>query len=373
MAAATRTAAPASALVVGPLPPPLHGGSVATSLVLRAGLGSGRGVLHLDTTDRRGLDNIGRADLHNVRLATRHAAALLRMLLQSRPRIVYIPIAENTLAVLRDATFILPALALRRRVVLHVHSGGFRTFYERAHPPVRWLVRFMLRRVDRVIVLGESLRPMLAGLTPPERIAVLPNGADDMFGRTIDRSERGGTVRLLYLTNLRRAKGLFDLLEAFALLRDEGLPVQLDLAGAFSSGGDREAAAAAIERLGGSVRVHGVVDGARKRDLLERADVFVLPSHAEGHPYVVLEAMSASLPVVATSCGAIPETVLDGETGVLVPPHQPRTLADALRSLAADPARRLRMGAAGRRRFEQHYSFDRWAAGLQAIVRGVVA
>lgn len=86
--------------------------------------------------------------------------------------------------------------------------------------------------------------------------------------------------------------------------------------------------------------------------LLPAADVIVCPSRSEGFPQVPLHAMAAGVPVVATPVGGTPEIVLDGETGVLVPPEDPRALAEALDALLADPERRARLGAAGRARIE---------------------
>jgi glycosyltransferase involved in cell wall biosynthesis len=95
-------------------------------------------------------------------------------------------------------------------------------------------------------------------------------------------------------------------------------------------------------------------------DLLATADVFVLPSKSEGMPISVLEAMAAGLPVVASAVGGVPEVVVDGETGFLVPPGDPEALADALGRLLADGELRRRMGAAGRRRAELRFDLPRF-------------
>lgn len=355
-------------LVIGPLPPPYHGGSVATSLVLRSRVQQELRVVHLDTTDRRGLRNIGRLDLGNVYLGLRHLAMLLRLLLVERPAAVYVPLAQNRLGLLRDAAFVVPSILSRRRVLLHVHGGGLREFHDAAGPGMRVLIRFMLARAERVIVLGEKLRPMVAGLVAPGRTAVLPNGVEDEFGRIPDRTGRSGPIRILFLGNLRPAKGLFDAIDAFAELRASGVDAQLDLAGGFDTAGDREYALQKIAPVTGAVRLHGVVTGNAKRELLEEADIFLFPSHSEGHPYVVLEAMSAGLPVIATQLPALQETVVEGQTGVLVPPRDPHSLARVLHELAADPQRRRDMGIAGRHRFLERYSFDMWSDGLSVIV-----
>jgi glycosyltransferase involved in cell wall biosynthesis len=322
----TGTGSQRKIVVIGPLPPPYHGGSIATRSVLRSGLRRDWHLLHLDTTDRRGLDNLGRLDAGNVILGVRHAAGLLQMLARHRPDVVYVPIAQNTLGLLRDAAFVLPSLAARRRVVLHVHGSGLRAFHDRSGWLMRRLLCLMLGRARRVIVLGERLRPILDGLVDDASIAVLPNGADDPFGTQPDRRGRPGPVRVLFLGNLLRTKGFLDVMQAVLLLRERSRPVELHLAGDYSTDQDRRAAADLAAQLQGAVRFHGVVAGDAKTELLRASDIFAFPSYYanEGHPYVVLEAMAAGLPVVATAHATIGDTVLDGETGLLVPPRDPR-------------------------------------------------
>ncbi|CAN5676194.1 glycosyltransferase family 4 protein [soil metagenome] len=372
-------------VVVGPLPPPYHGGAVATSFVLRSQLVNACRIMHLDTSDGRGLDNIGRFDAGNVLLAMRHVAALLRLILMQRPTAVYVPLAQNRLGLLRDAALVLPSLMARCRVVLHIHGSGLRDFYDSADPLLRWLTRLMLGRADRVIVLGESLRPMVEGLVEPRRVAVLPNGTDDVFGVASDdasgdpsgdasrRRRSGEPVRVLFLGNLRRAKGYLDAVRAIVMLREEGYAVELDLAGGFSSEADRVEGVHAITPVARAVRLHGVVVGAAKRELLAAADIFVFPSYSEGHPYVVLEAMSAGLPVVSSALPALAETVVDGETGMLVAPGDTGALARAIAALASDPEKRNRFGRAGRQRYEERYSYDVWSRGLRGIMAEVLS
>jgi glycosyltransferase involved in cell wall biosynthesis len=102
-------------------------------------------------------------------------------------------------------------------------------------------------------------------------------------------------------------------------------------------------------------------------ELLAAADLFVLSSRSEGLPLSVIEAMAAGLPVVASAVGGIPELVVDGETGVLVPPGDARALASALRRLLADPQLRRQMGDAGRLRAQQLFDLPRFHAEHLAL------
>jgi glycosyltransferase involved in cell wall biosynthesis len=366
------TSALPAVIVVGPLPPPYHGGSVATAFVLRSRVAAEWRVIHLDTSDRRGLRNIGRFDVGNIRLALRHVRQLLAMLREEKAAAVYVPLAQNYLGLLRDAALVLPSLVARRSVVLHLHGSGLRDFYDGADPVMRAMVRLMISRAARVIVLGEALRPMVEGLAAPDRVAVLPNGTEDDFGEAPNRAGRSGPVRVLYLGNLMRAKGFLEVIESVALLRDRGHDVELDLAGGFASFQDERDATERMAPIAAHVRLHGVVEGARKRELLEAADIFAFPSHSEGHPYVVLEAMAAALPVVTTTLPALSETVVHGTTGLLVAPRNTSDLAEAIGSLAVDAELRLRFGLAGRERFTNKYAFGVWSDGLARIVSQVI-
>ena len=106
--------------------------------------------------------------------------------------------------------------------------------------------------------------------------------------------------------------------------------------------------------------------------LLAEVDVFALPSWTEGMPLVVLEAMAQRRPVVATPVGGTPEVVLDGETGLLIPPRDPDALAEALRRLLADNDLRRRMGDAGYERVRTRFSADAMTSRMLEVYDEVV-
>jgi glycosyltransferase involved in cell wall biosynthesis len=142
----------------------------------------------------------------------------------------------------------------------------------------------------------------------------------------------------------------------------------LEAGGAFRTGLEREAG-----ELGVGDRVHFTGYRADAQELLDDLDVFVLPSWIEGLPLTVLEAMARGKPVVATPVGGTPELVVDGETGLLVPPRDAGALADALRSLAADPERAQALGAAGRARVAERFSSAAMTGRVLAVYDEVVS
>ncbi len=168
--------------------------------------------------------------------------------------------------------------------------------------------------------------------------------------------EEAGEERgyFLLVGRLRIRKGVEVLLEALRALRDRQLEIRLLIAGDGEHRAALERRAAELE-LGAAVRFLGRCDASRVRGLLRGARALFVPSIYEGMPLVVLEAMEAGVPVIASAVSGIPEVVEDGETGWLVPPEAPDALADALAAVLADPAEASRRGAAGRRRVDERF------------------
>ena len=127
------------------------------------------------------------------------------------------------------------------------------------------------------------------------------------------------------------------------------------------------------QQLGISHRV--IFTGNRQDipDLLACVDIFVLPSLWEGLPNVVLEAMAAGLPVVATAVGGTPEVVVNDVTGLLIPPRDPQALADAIHRLLRDPELRQRMGQAGRARVAEHFSVEQMVRKTETLYEHLLA
>lgn len=246
----------------------------------------------------------------------------------------------------RKGIYLMLARAFGVPTLLHLHDGSFPAWYESRGPVARRTVRWLLRSVDRVACLSEGWAARVASIEPRARLAVLRNpvSAPDaalVAGRLAQRGE------LLFLGRLWPEKGLPELLQAAAQLAQEGLDFQLVCAG----DGDLAAVRREAARLGlaGRLQLPGWVAGAAKQALLARAAVFVLPSHYEGVPIGMLEAMAWGLPVVATRVGGIPETLGEG-AGWLIDKGDVPALVAALREALQNPQGAMARGAAGRAR-----------------------
>jgi glycosyltransferase involved in cell wall biosynthesis len=198
------------------------------------------------------------------------------------------------------------------------------------------------------------------------KIRVVHCGLDKAFHADLAQ-EVAARPRLVCVGRLCEQKGQFLLLEAVARLASEGVPVELVLAGDGELRGDLERLIEA-QGMAGFVNITGWVDSKRVRDEILSARVLVLPSFAEGLPVVIMEAMALGRPVVSTYVAGIPELVIPGETGWLVPAGDADALAEVLReALEADAASLAEMGKRGRERVLQRHDADQEASKLRNI------
>lgn len=249
-------------------------------------------------------------------------------------------------------------------------------------PGQRQGLRLTCRLADAVIANAAAVAAQTASElgVPADKLHVVPNGIDvAQFDRQASRPPDpplppapAGAPRVVMVGSMHLPdKGHADLLEAAALLRRRGVRAQYLLV---SDGALRPSLLARARAL--DLHDDDVVFLGRRADVpsvLARADVVAHPSWAEGFPNVVLEAMCAARPVVATRVGGIPEVLRDGRHGLLVPPRRPDALADALERLLADPVDAHLMGLHGRRQVEDVYSLDRMCAGVESLYERLVS
>jgi glycosyltransferase involved in cell wall biosynthesis len=233
--------------------------------------------------------------------------------------------------------------------------------------PFRHVDRLLARRARGVIAISQALRRFSVervGL-PAGKVEVVPYGLDvppPAWGANPPLVLPDGAPVLLALARLVPQKGLETAVEALARLDDPR--AVLVVAG---EGPERPALVALAERLRVGDRVLLPGRAGDVAALLARATLVVHPARWEGFGLVLLEAMLAQRAVVASAVSAIPEIVVDGETGLLVPPGDAAALAAAVDRLLADPAERERLAAAGLDRARAEFSVARMAARTAAV------
>ncbi|RIL04485.1 MAG: hypothetical protein DCC71_13930 [Proteobacteria bacterium] len=350
-------------LFVSPLPPPTGGISNWMVAVRESALRE-RWEIRVVNSSPSAADVTGTSRLRWGRVADalRILAQVIAELVRFRPALVHVN-TSYFWAFLRDGLALRCARLAGARTLLHLRGGDFPEWVEGAPAGWRAFIRATLRKTDRVIALTAHTQRWLAGEVGPERVRYLPNFVRlAAQGAPPDRSARSGPVHVLFVGWMLEAKGVRELLAAARNLPEARFTLVGPEEPSFTA-----TIAGTLRALGERVRVLPAQPREEIFRLYREADVFVLPTWREGFPNVVIEAMAAALPVVATPVGAIPEAIEDGKSGLLVPVRDAAALEAALRRLIDDAPLRRALGAAARERVEAVFSFDAVVAQLGAI------
>lgn len=272
----------------------------------------------------------------------------IKLLLQNRIALLHVHAARRR-SFWRKAIFIQISFFLNCPVLIHLHSGGFLSFYEKECGKLKkFWIKYSFRN-STLIVLTKSWKKNYE-IFSPKNIIVIPN-----FVELPPLNKEPLEPTLLFLGRLTQEKGIFDLFEAISLVKPfyPNLLVRL--------GGESEnidAISRELDRLEirSNIILEGWVDGKKKREMMSQATAFVLPSYIEGLPMGILEAMSYGLPVVATRVGGVPDVIKHGVNGVLVNVGQVSELAAEIDHLLSDSIFRGCLAHAGRQTVEWHYS-----------------
>lgn len=304
-----------------------------------------------------------------------HVPFLIRFFRRHRPDIVHFNLHHPfacRYAILAAALAGIPArLATNHLPTIPPHAYTWKG---------RLALRFAYRSLHRMLVDSETNRRRALAHYPiaPAQLLVVPHGIrveDFPTGgtRASVAEELGLNARAPIVGTvgrLSKQKATEDFIEAAASVRRRFPDVQFLIVGE----GERRAE---LERL---VHARGVQSAVRftgyRKDvprLLAALDVFVLSSLYEGMPFSILEAMAAARPVVATCVDGVPEVVVEGETGLLVPPRAPEKLAEAIALLLAHPERAGEMGRRGRERVRLHFSRERMVETIAHLYRALLA
>ncbi|HBB31981.1 MAG TPA: colanic acid biosynthesis glycosyltransferase WcaL [Cyanobacteria bacterium UBA8803] len=257
--------------------------------------------------------------------------------------------------------------------MLAAELGGF-TFSFTMHGPYiffephRWRLDEKIKRALFVCCISHYCRSQGMIFAPTDKwhqMHIIHCGIDPGLFNLVEHNEPGR--RLLYVGRLAVVKGLPILLESLATLKRSHPDLVLTVVG---DGPDRNELEQMTERLGlsGNVKFVGYQSQTEVRNYLQKTDVFVMSSFAEGVPVVLMEAMAAGVPVVATQIAGVSELVEDGVSGYLIPPGDPVSLAERIEKLLTDRQLRFHLGKAGRVKVEKEFNIHHEVARLHRVM-----
>ena len=294
---------------------------------------------------------------------------LLGVIVRRRPRIAHFFLPQ---AYLTGAP-----LAWLARVPILVMSRRSLNLYQAHHRVLARLERVLHRRMDWILCNARAVLNQLVEMEgcDPRRISVIYNGIDidriDQARPTDEVAGHDASLVLIIVANLIPYKGHADLIDALASARAR-MPAGWVLLCVGRDAGIRTELEARARRLQLADHVRFLGERTDVEPLLKRADIGILCSHEEGFSNAILEGMAAGLPMVVTDVGGNAEAVVHGETGLVVPPRDPKALGEAIVALASDKDGRRKMGLAGRKRAEMEFSIDRCVERYDGLYRSLM-
>jgi glycosyltransferase involved in cell wall biosynthesis len=359
-------------IFLGKLPPPYIGPSVACEIILNSKLKDEFNLIHLDLSDPRDINTLAKLDLTNFYLAFKQYFLLFWYCIKYRPDLVYVPAGQTTVGYTRDAGYIMIAKLFGIKVLTHLRGGYFLNWYNESGKMMKAFIRFIHRRVNGQIVLGNNLRKLFNWIVPDDKIFVIPNGGNF----PVNYAERNhDKVIILFLGNYVRTKGIMEALYAAPLVFEKNKNVEFVFAGEWRDPDVKtEFEKFVHDHPHLPVTNKGPVKGDAKFQLLNDADIFVFPTYYrnEGHPWVTVEAMAAGLPVISTDHAAIAESVYDGVNGYLVEKKNIAQLADKILLLASDKQLRNKMGAESRRIYLENLTEEKMVERMGNAFKKVI-
>ncbi|WP_052375852.1 glycosyltransferase family 4 protein [Chondromyces apiculatus] len=307
--------------------------------------------------------------------AARRGAEVAGHIARHRPDVAVAFCSEGT-SFYEKSSLLLLAKAAGARTFLSPRSGRAEAWLQRSAAARRWVAQ-MGGAIDGFLVQSEGWRQVYAAAgVPGRKLHVWPNTVDTAAWAPIAAARRdpgvprGRPFRFLFLGWAIEAKGLGELRKAVEVLAARpGPPFELAVAGD-GAAGEALRKEAGRGRLPRAISLLGWVKGEARDRELARADALVLPTHVDGFPNVILEAMACGLPVIATPVGAIPDVVVSGETGLLVPVREVESLVAAMDRLRRHPEETRAMGRAGLDRVRSRFDRALGVARLVSLLQG---
>lgn len=325
---------------------------------------------------RYGMTRQSQLNLWNFYYLVKHVFIWCKNLIRHRPNAAHYAISAG-MAMKKGLLMFGLARICGVRTVGHLHDGGFINHWKKLSPLNRRIALAQLAKLDALIVLSEQWRDLIVeqvGIAR-EKLHVVNNPIAASFEDAALAMPivRAGN-RLLSLGTMGRDKGVLELLSACSLVAKETQDFRLNIVGPERESGVLDQVSRQLVDLGLTEQVYlqGRVHGTAKLNLFREASIFVLPSHFENFPLVVLEAAAAGQAIITTRVGAVPEFFEDGVSAIFVDIGDATQLAEAISRLIRNPDERTRLANGAREVFQRNLSRAGILKSLQVVYENVL-
>ncbi|MGD9625338.1 MAG: glycosyltransferase family 4 protein [Arcobacter sp.] len=351
-------------LLIGPVLPPIHGQSLAFT----------RFIESIDE-DKRILVNTSLEYKSSIGKIFGTLKTLLNITMKvifSKYDTVYFTCSRSILGSIKDILLINLVSLKDVSIINHLHGSDFKEFLDKSP---KWYKKILIKSYKKVnisIVLLDSMKEQFIDF-PKMKVEIVPNFYDKELNENLEEKD-DNKINIVYFSNIMSSKGIFELIDAFEILCKEYSNIYLNIAGEYIA--DEYMSIADVkEKFKNKIRHHdrikyiGKVFGERKVRLLQKSDIFVLPSYykSEAFPISIIEAMACMNAIVTTNYKYLPEVIFS-ENGVIVEPKSVNSLVDGIKNLIIDKKKLKQIQIYNHQVAKKKYSLEQYIDNLNKIV-----
>ncbi len=316
-------------IFIVPIPPPINGCSIANRTLLAQLKNLPNLVIDVIDTNSENISSsqVGSFSLKKIMSFLGSYREIFSI---TRANVIYTTPGQTFFGIAKYIPFYLIAMTFSKPYIIHLHGNHLGNEYQSLTGIKKLLFGYFIKQSAAGIVLSKTLRSNFAGLLPDNKIHEVANFAENFLLSTTTYAKPKDKLRLLYLSNLMKEKGILDFIEAIEILQKKNIEFEAHIAGKIEDElGD--SLKKKLDSLGDVVTYHGVVQGESKKQLLLQANVFVMPTYyrMEGQPIAILEAMATKNIILTTNYSGIPD-IVSADNGYFISPRNPGSIVNAL-------------------------------------------
>lgn len=357
------------------LPPPLHGASTVNNYIRNSAIINKEfETEYINLATNKKLNESGQGSTKKVFTFIFLITKIIRLLSLKNYDLCYVSLTASGPAFYKDLVIVTILKLFKRKIIYHFHNKG--VALSSANKVNNYLYKYAFKNTFSIL-LSRYLYSDIEKYVKKDNVFFCPCGIPTA-GIVQDEERRientSTTCRLLFLSNMLIEKGVFVLLDACKQLKEKKYKFKCNFVGGWADITPQEFDNYVLKNdLCDIVFAHGPKYDQEKLSFYARSDIFIFPTYNETFGIVNLEAMQHGLAIVSTPEGGIPDVVIDGETGFIVPQKNADALTNKLEILIQQPELRIKMGEAGKRRFQNLFTIEKFEIRVSDIIKNSIA
>lgn len=353
------------------MPPPVHGAAMMGKYIHDSELiNKTFNCYYINLTTAKSLQDIGKGGIGKLWKFICLLIKVLKTVNEIKPQLVYATPNACRGAFYKDFTIIMFLKIMKQHIIVHYHNKGVST--RQNIPFDNILYKLFFKRL-KVILLADTLYQDIEKYVEQKDVYICPNGIQ-VKENIHSNSNKSSKTNIMFLSNMMKAKGVWDLVEACEILKRKHKKFHCHFVGKWSDITQKEFTKKTAEyALQDYITDYGAKYNTEKELFFSQTDIFLFPTHNEAFGLVLLEAMEYSIPCIATNEGGIPSIIEENKTGFIIKKHSPEEIADKIEYLMEHPEQRIAMGKAGKEKFLREFTLNKFENRMKDILEDCIA